>query len=34
MEGGGAKSKKWHDSAKRSMMMFKESGVEVKWYNK
>ena len=34
MDGGGAKSKKWKESAERSMKMFNESGVKVKWYNK
>ena len=29
----GAKSKKWDESAERSMQMFKEAGVEVEWYD-
>ena len=29
----GAKSKKWDESAERSMQMFKEAGVEIEWYD-
>ena len=32
-KGAGAKSKKWDESSKRSMQMFKEAGVEVEWYD-
>ena len=34
MDGGGAKSQKWKESAERSMKMFNESGVKIEWYNK
>ena len=29
----GPSSQKWHDSAERSMDMFDEAGVEVRWYD-
>ena len=32
-KGAGAKSKKWDESASRSMQMFKESGVLIEYYN-
>ncbi len=32
-KGAGAKSKKWDESSRRSMQMFKEAGVKVEWYD-